>query len=48
MDVTRPVLAQYQPAFPLNHLDVPVDQLPDNGAEMKVLMDKVSRWKAGK
>lgn len=46
MDVTRPVLAQYQPAFPLNHLDVPVDQLPDNGAEMKVLMDKVSRWKA--
>ncbi|MGV8959796.1 MAG: nitrilase-related carbon-nitrogen hydrolase [Stenotrophomonas sp.] len=46
MDVTRPVFAQYVPAFPLNHLDVPADQLPDNGAEMKVLMDKTSRWKA--
>ncbi len=45
MDVTRPVFEQYVPAFPLNHLDVPVDQLPDNGAEMKVLMDKSSRWK---
>lgn len=46
MDVTRPVFAQYQQAFPLNHLDVPVDQLPDNGAEMKILMSKKSRWKA--
>jgi len=45
MDVTRPVFEQYQSAFPLNHLDLPVDQLPDNGAEMKLLMDKVSRWK---
>ena len=48
MDVTRPVFAQYQQAFPLNHLDVPIDQLPDDGAEMKVLMDKVSRWKTVK
>lgn len=47
MDVTRPVFEQYQSAFPLNHLDVPADQLPDNGAEMKKLMDKVSRWKTG-
>ncbi|WP_222566204.1 nitrilase-related carbon-nitrogen hydrolase [Novilysobacter antarcticus] len=45
MDVTRPVFAQYVPAFPLNHLDVPIEELPDNGAEMKVLMDKASRWK---
>lgn len=45
VDVTRPVFAQYQQEFPLNHLDVPVDQLPDNGAEMKVLMDRKSRWK---
>ncbi len=46
VDVTRPVFEQYQQAFPLNHLDVPVDQLPDNGAQMKVLMDKASRWKS--
>ena len=46
VDVTRPVFEQYQQAFPLNHLDVPIDQLPDNGAEMKVLMDKASRWKS--
>ncbi|MGY0618181.1 nitrilase-related carbon-nitrogen hydrolase [Lysobacter sp. A378] len=46
MDVTRPVLEQYQQAYPLNHLDVPVDQLPDDGPAMKVLLDKVSRWKA--
>ncbi len=44
VDVTRVVFDQYQQAFPLNHLDVPVDQLPDSGAEMKVLMDKTSRW----
>lgn len=46
VEVTRPVFEQYQQAYPLNHLDVPIDQLPDNGAEMKVLMDKVSRWKS--
>ena len=46
VDVTRPVFEQYQQAFPLNHLDVPIDQLPDSGAQMKVLMDKASRWKA--
>ena len=45
MGVTRAVFDQYQEEFPLNHLDVPIDQLPDNGAEMKVLMDKQSRWK---
>lgn len=45
MDVVRPVFEQYRQEFPLNHLDVPIDQLPDNGAEMKILMDKQSRWK---
>lgn len=44
VEVVRPVFEQYQQAFPLNHLDVPVEQLPDDGAAMKVLMDKVSRW----
>ncbi|MEO6170395.1 MAG: nitrilase-related carbon-nitrogen hydrolase [Lysobacter sp.] len=48
VEITRPVFEQYQQAFPLNHLDVPIDQLPDDGAEMKVLMDKVSRWKTVK
>lgn len=46
MEVTRPVFKQYQQAYPLNHLDVPVDELPDSGAEMKVLMDKANRWQA--
>ena len=44
MDITRPVFEQYQAAFPLNHLDVPIDQLPDSGAEMKTLMRNASRW----
>ena len=46
MAVVRPVFDQYVEEFPLNHLDVAIDQLPDSGAEMKVLMDKQSRWKS--
>ena len=46
MGVVDPVFKQYVEEFPLNHLDVPVEQLPDSGQEMKVLMDKQSRWKA--
>lgn len=43
-DMTQPVLDQYVQEFPLNHLDVPREQLPETGAEMKELMEGVSRF----
>ena len=43
-DVTLPVLQQYQQEFPLNHLDLPRETLPDTGEEMKALMEGVSRF----
>lgn len=46
MDVTMPVISQYQQEFPMNHLDIPQDQLPETGAEMKELMEGVSRFNA--
>lgn len=44
VEVTRPVIEQYQQEIPMNHLDLPVEQLPDTGEEMKAIMDKQSRW----
>lgn len=44
LDMVKPVLAQYVQEFPLNHLDVPRDQLPETGAAMKELMESVSRF----
>ena len=43
-DVTLPVLSQYQQEFPMNHLDVPRETLPDTGQDMKALMEGVSRF----
>ena len=43
-DVTLPVLSQYQQEFPINHLDVPRETLPETGQEMKALMEGVSRF----
>jgi predicted amidohydrolase len=43
-DMTQPVLDQYVQEFPLNHLDIPREQLPETGAEMKDLMEGVSRF----
>lgn len=44
-EMTKPVLDQYVQEFPLNHLDVPRESLPETGAEMKELMESVSRFK---
>jgi len=46
LEMTKPVLDQYVQEFPLNHLDVPREDLPETGAEMKALMEGVSRFNA--
>ncbi|MFL2770130.1 MAG: carbon-nitrogen hydrolase family protein [Rhodospirillaceae bacterium] len=44
MDVVRPVFDQFQQEMPLNHLDLPRDQLPQTRQDMKKLMDRKSKW----
>jgi predicted amidohydrolase len=44
LEVVQPVFAQYRQEVPLNHLDLPPDQLPGTGADMKALLDRLSRW----
>lgn len=44
LDMVMPILQQYTQEFPLNHLDMPREQLPDTGVEMKALMENVSRF----
>jgi len=43
-EMTRPILDQYVQEFPLNHLDMPQDELPETGKAMKDLMESVSRF----
>ena len=43
-EMTKPVLDQYVQEFPLNHLDMPRDDLPETGQDMKALMESVSRY----
>jgi hypothetical protein len=44
MDLVMPYLKQYQQEIPMNHLDLPPEQLPQSGEAMKALMDSQSRW----
>lgn len=44
LDITLPVLEQYRQEFPLNHLDVARETLPETGEAMKELMEGVSRF----
>jgi predicted amidohydrolase len=44
LDVVKPVFDQYQQEVPLNHLDMPSDELPSTGEDMKALLDAKSRW----
>ena len=44
MEVVAPVFDQYQQESPLNHLDLPPEQLPQTRADMKTLLDNRSRW----
>lgn len=45
-EMTRPVLEQYIQEFPLNHLDLPREDLPETGQDMKAMMEAVSRFNA--
>ena len=44
MDVVRPVFDQFVDESPLNHLDLPAEELPQTGEAMKELIDDTSRW----
>lgn len=44
LDVVKPVFDQYRQEVPLNHLDMPPDQLPQSDKDMKDLLDRKSRW----
>lgn len=44
LDVVKPVFDQFQQEMPLNHLDVPREELPQTRQDMKKLMDRKSKW----
>ena len=44
LEVVAPVFEQYQQESPLNHLDLPPEELPQTRADMKKLLDDRSRW----
>jgi hypothetical protein len=44
LEVVKPVFDQYVQEVPLNHLDLPAGELPQNNQDMKDLLDRVSRW----
>ena len=45
LDLVQPVFEQYVQEFPLNHMDLPREKLPETGPAMKEMMEGVSRWK---
>ena len=44
LEMLQPVFAQYRGEIPLNHLDLPPEQLPQTRLDMAALLDRVSRW----
>ena len=44
LEVVAPVYQQYRQEVPLNHLDLPPEDLPQTRAGMKALLDRESRW----
>lgn len=42
--VVAPVYEQYVDEIPLNHMDLPPEELPADRPAMKALLDRVSRW----
>ena len=44
LELVEPVFSQYQQEIPINHLDMPDDQLPATGTAMKKLFDRISRY----
>lgn len=43
-EMVKPVFEQYYQEIPINHLDVPREDLPETGAAMKDLFDRISRY----
>ena len=44
LEVVAPVYEQYITETPLDHMDLPADELPQTREEMKSLIDETSRW----
>ncbi|MFC7292304.1 nitrilase-related carbon-nitrogen hydrolase [Hirschia litorea] len=44
LEMVQPVFNQYQQEFPLNHMDMPAEELPQTGQAMKAMMESVSRF----
>lgn len=44
LEVVQPVFEQYRQEIPLDHLDLPPEDLPQTGEDMKALLDARSRW----
>lgn len=42
--MVRPIFEQYKQEIPINHLDMPTEELPETGVEMKELFDRISRY----
>ena len=42
--MVQEIFDQYQQEIPINHLDIPTDDLPQTGEEMKDLFDEISRY----
>ncbi|XQW84273.1 nitrilase-related carbon-nitrogen hydrolase [Thalassotalea piscium] len=44
LEMTQPIFNQYRQEIPINHLDMPQNELPQTGKEMKTLFDRISRF----
>jgi predicted amidohydrolase len=44
LEVVAPVFEQYRQEIPLNHMDLPADQLPPTREAMGEHLDRLSRW----
>jgi predicted amidohydrolase len=44
LEIVRPVYEQYVDEIPLNHMDIPPEEMPQTRADMKDMLDRVSRW----
>lgn len=44
LEMTKDIFEQFEEEIPANHLDLPEAELPQDGKEMKKLLDDKSRW----
>ncbi|MGI9342397.1 MAG: nitrilase-related carbon-nitrogen hydrolase [Gammaproteobacteria bacterium] len=44
LEVVRPVYEQYVDEVPLNHMDIPPEEMPQTRADMRDMLDRISRW----